>query len=66
MDHAGSHRADQLFPVDVGRSAMPSWPSRLRSAGWIVVLVVGLGALAAVAVTMVVLVGWVLISGAVT
>jgi hypothetical protein len=51
--------------VQVGPDALPSGRSRLRSAGWITVLVVGLGSVAALAAAVLVLVAWVLISGAV-
>jgi hypothetical protein len=65
-DQGRSHRDQRPYTVEVGASALPSWGSRVRSLGWITVLVIALGALAAVATAVLVIVAWVLISGAVT
>ncbi len=64
-DDPGTHRGEHPYAVEFGPTTLPSWRSRTWSAGWLVLLIVGLGALAALTIALVVVVAWAFISSAV-
>jgi hypothetical protein len=66
MDDHRSHRAAPAYPVEIGPQALPTWQSRVRSAGWLTLLVIGLGVAAALAIAVVAVLAWVMVSAAVT
>jgi hypothetical protein len=66
MDDHGSHRTHDRGGVEYGPQTLPTWPSRMRSAGWLTVLTIGLGAVAALAMAAVAVLVWVMVSAAVT
>jgi hypothetical protein len=66
MNGVRSHRDTTPYGVESGPTTLPSWRSRARSAGWLSVLIVALGAMAAATVAFIVVVVWAFISSAVT
>ena len=64
-DGAGSDRGAGPYGVVTGPTALPSWRSRGISAGWLALLIIGLGAIAAFGIVFVVVVAWAFISSAV-
>ena len=64
-DDPGTHRGAHPFAVEFGPKTRPSWRSRTMSAGWLLVLILVLGALAALTIAFVVVVAWAFISSAV-
>jgi hypothetical protein len=65
-DGPESNRADHPYAVQSGPATMPSRRSRTISAGWLALLIVGLGAVAALGIAIVVVVAWAFISSAVS
>jgi hypothetical protein len=65
-DGLPSHREPSPYGVESGPTTLPSWRSRARSAGWLSLLIIGLGAVAALTVAFVAVVVWAFVSSALT